>query len=82
MMGGEATADRIAMKQHRHVMLVQVDDAMLAEELLARRSFARLVAGRLDERVLLVRAGEQDEALEELRKAGHPPRVMKARRTG
>jgi hypothetical protein len=50
---------------------------MLAEELLARKSLARLVLARLSETFLLVKPDESEAALEELRRMGHTPRVVR-----
>ncbi len=44
---------RIPVKLHRRVCLVQTEDAILAEELLARKKLAQDVVGRLTDRVLL-----------------------------
>ena len=46
------------------------------EELLARKKLAQEVAGRLSDRVLLVRPGRVDAVLDELRKMGHTPQVV------
>ena len=51
---------RIPVKLHRRVCLVQTEDAVLAEELLARKKLAQDIVGRLTDRVLLVRAGRVD----------------------
>lgn len=67
---------RLAAKLHRRVCLVLTEDAVLAEELLARKKLAVEVAGRLSERVLLVRPNRLDAVLEELRKMGHTPQVV------
>ena len=48
-------AARIPVKLHKQVTLIRTADPILAEELLARKTLARLVAGRLSETVLLVR---------------------------
>ncbi len=66
---------RIPVKLHRRVCLVQTEDAVLAEELLAHKKLALDVVGRLTDRVLLVRAGRIDAVLQELRKMGHTPQV-------
>ncbi len=50
---------RIPVKMHRRVCLVLTEDAVLAEEVLARRKMAQDVVGRLTERVLLVRPGRR-----------------------
>ncbi len=50
---------------------------MLAEELLARKNLSKLVAGRLSDTVLLVRSEEEDALLDELRRMGHTPRVVR-----
>src|SRR5205807_3053017 len=66
---------RIPVKLHRRVSLVQTEDAVLAEELLARKKLAQDVVGRLTERVLLVRPGRADAVVQELQKMGHTPQV-------
>jgi hypothetical protein len=67
---------RIPVKLHKNVALVRTTDPVLAEELLARKSLARWVVGRLSETVLLVHAGETEPVIEELRRLGHTPRVV------
>jgi hypothetical protein len=67
---------RIPVKLHRRVCLIQTEDAVLAEELLARRKMAQDIVGRLTERVLLVRPGRVEAVVEELRKMGHTPQVV------
>jgi hypothetical protein len=67
---------RLSAKLHRRVCLVLTEDAMLAEELLARKKLAQEVAGRLSDRVLLVRPGRIEAVLDELRKMGHTPQVV------
>ncbi|MBX6312980.1 MAG: hypothetical protein IRY99_08710 [Isosphaeraceae bacterium] len=68
---------RIPVKLHRQVSLIRTADPILAEELLARKSLARLIAGRLSEAVLLVRPEEEDAILDELRRMGHTPRIIR-----
>jgi hypothetical protein len=67
---------RLPAKLHRRVCLVLTEDAMLAEELLARKKLSAEVAGRLSEKVLLIRPGRLDSVLDELRKMGHTPQVV------
>ncbi len=67
---------RLAVKLHRRVCLVLTEDALLAEELLARKKLSQEVAGRLTERVLLIRPGRIDAVLDELSRAGHTPQVI------
>ena len=67
---------RLSAKLHRRVCLVLTEDALLAEEVLARKRLAAEIAGRLSERVLLVRPGKVELVLEELRKMGHTPQVV------
>ncbi len=67
---------RLPAKLHRRVCLVLTEDAVLAEELLARKKLATEVAGRLSEKVLLIRPGRLDAVLDELRKMGHTPQVV------
>ena len=50
-----AAGARIPVKLHRRVCLIQTEDALLAEELLARKKLAQDIVGRLTECVLLVR---------------------------
>ncbi len=68
---------RIPIKLHKHVSLIRTTDPLLTEELLARKSLAKLVAGRLSETILLVLAEEEDAILDELRRMGHTPRVVR-----
>jgi uncharacterized protein YaiI (UPF0178 family) len=67
---------RLPAKLHRRVCLVLTEDAVLAEELLARKKLAADVIGRLADRALLVRPGRVDAVLDELRKMGHTPQVV------
>jgi hypothetical protein len=67
---------RLSAKLHRRVCLVMTEDALLAEELLARKKLAAEVAGRLSDKVLLVRSGKVELVLDELRKMGHTPQVV------
>jgi hypothetical protein len=67
---------RIPVKLHRRVCLVQTEDAVLAEELLANKKIAQDIVGRLAERVLLVRYGRVDAVVQELQKLGHTPQVV------
>ena len=66
---------RIPVKLHRRVCLVQTEDALLAEELLARKKLAQEVVGRLTDRVLLIRPGRVDAVVQELQKMGHTPQT-------
>ena len=68
---------RIPVKLHKSVTLIRTSEPVLAEELLARKSLARWVLGRLSETVLLVRPEESDAVIEELRRMGHTPRVVR-----
>lgn len=67
---------RLPAKLHRRVCLVLTEDAVLAEELLARKKLSQEVAGRLSDRALLIRPGRVESVLEELRKMGHTPQVV------
>jgi hypothetical protein len=68
---------RVPVKLHKNVTLIRTVESVLAEELLARKSLARWVLGRLSETVLLVQPEESDAVIEELRKMGHTPRVVR-----
>lgn len=70
------SGSRLPVKLHRRVCLVLTEDAVLAEEVLARRKLAQDVAGRLTDRVLLVRPGRVEAVVEELKRMGHTPRVV------
>jgi hypothetical protein len=70
------SATRIPVKIHRRVCLVQTEDAVLAEELLARKKLAQDVVGRLTDRVLLVRPGRVESVVQELHRMGHTPQVL------
>lgn len=67
---------RIPVKLHRRVCLVQTEDALLAEEILANKKLAPEIVGRLAERVLLVRPGRVEAVLQELQRSGHTPQVL------
>ncbi len=72
-----SSAARISVKLHKHVSLIRASEPIVAEELLARKSLARLVVGRLSDTVLLVRGEDEEAILEELRRMGHTPRVVR-----
>lgn len=74
--GRPAAGTRIPVKVHRRVCLVQTEDAVLAEELLARKKLAQDVVGRLTDRVLLVRPGRVEAVVQELQRMGHTPSVV------
>ncbi len=67
---------RIPVKLHRRVCLIQTEDVVLAEELLASRKLAQDIVGRLTDRVLLVRSGRVDAVVQELQRMGHTPAVI------
>jgi hypothetical protein len=67
---------RIPIKLHKQVALLQTVDAETAEEILARKSLARFIVGRLSPTVLLIDPQEDEFVLDELRKLGHAPRVV------
>jgi hypothetical protein len=71
----KASQARIPVKLHKNVALVRTADSVVAEELLARKTLARWIVGRLSDTVLLVHSGESELVIEELRRLGHTPRV-------
>lgn len=75
-MQNDKPASRFPVKLHRRVCLVLTEDAVLAEEILARKKMSQEIAGRLTDRVLLIRPGRLDAVLDELRKMGHTPQVV------
>ena len=72
-----ATAARIPIKLHKQVALIRTTEPILTEELLARKTLARMIAGRLSDTVLLVRVEEEEGVLDELRRMGHTPRIVR-----
>ena len=56
--------------------LVLTEDAVLAEELLARKKLAQDIVGRLSDTALLIRPGRVEAVVEELRRMGHTPQVV------
>ena len=71
-----APGTRVPVKLHRRVCLIKTEDAVLAEELLARKKLAQDIAGRLSDCVLLVRHGRIEAVIDELQKMGHTPQVL------
>jgi hypothetical protein len=71
-----ANGTRLPVEIHRRVSMVLTEDALLAEEILARRKLAHDIVGRLTERALLVRPGRVEAVVDELKKMGHTPRVV------
>jgi hypothetical protein len=71
-----STGGRIPVKLHRRVCLVQTEDAVLAEELLARKKLAQDIVGRLTDCILLIRPGRAEAVVQELQKMGHTPQVQ------
>ena len=71
----DMAATRIPVKLHKNVALIQTEDAVLAEELLAHKKLASDIVGRLSDRILLIRVGRVDAVVQELRKLGHTPQV-------
>ena len=69
-------AARLPVKLHRRVCLVLTEDALLAEELLARKKLSAEVLGRLSERAILLRPGRVEAVLDELKKMVHAPQVI------
>jgi hypothetical protein len=73
---GNMDKARIPAKVHRRVCLIHTEDAVLAEELLARKKLAQDLVGRLGDRVLLIRPGRVEAVVQELQKMGHTPSVI------
>jgi hypothetical protein len=68
---------RTPEKLHKQVALLRTSEPLVTEELLARKGITRLIAGRLSDTVLLVRPDDEEALLEELRRMGHTPRVVR-----
>jgi hypothetical protein len=75
----KAEGTRIPVKLHRRVCLVLTEDAVLAEEILARKKLTQDLAGRLTDCALLVRPGRVEAVVQELQKMGHTPRLVTGR---
>ena len=69
-------AAQIPVKLHRRVCLVLTEDALLAEEILARKKLASDISGRLTNEVLLVKTGRLESVVAELQRMGHTPQVL------
>jgi len=67
---------RIPAKLHRRVSLVRTEDAVLAEEILARKQLGADLAGRIGDCVLLVKPGRVEAVIAELKAMGHTPQVL------
>ncbi|WP_165219448.1 hypothetical protein [Aquisphaera insulae] len=70
-------SSRVPVKLHRNVTLIRTNDPIIAEELMSRKSLARMVLSRLTDTLLLVKPDDADDALDELRRMGHTPRVVR-----
>jgi hypothetical protein len=68
---------RVPVKLHKNVTLIRTAEPVLTEELLARKTLARLILARLSDTFLLVKPDEADAAIEELRKMSHTPRIVR-----
>ena len=76
IVSNKTSAARIPVKLHRRVCLVLTEDALLAEEILARKKLASDMSGRLTNEVLLVRTGRLESVVAELQRMGHTPQVL------
>ena len=68
---------KMPVKLHRNVTIIRTSEPVLAEELLARKSLARLVLARLSDNFLLIKPDESEAAIDELRRMGHTPRIVR-----
>ena len=68
---------RIPIKLHKQVALIRTAEPLVTEELLARKTLSRLIAGRLSDTILLVHPEDEDALVEELRRMGHTPRLVR-----
>ena len=75
--GPGGTTSRIPVRIHRNVSLIRTSDPHVAEELLASKKMSRLLAGRLTDDILLVQPGQEDRVIEELRRLGQTPQVIR-----
>lgn len=76
MMNPSHQQARLPAKLHRRVCLVVTEDALIAEEMLARKRLAGEVAGRLSDRALLIRPGRVEIVLDDLKKMGQTPQII------
>jgi hypothetical protein len=77
MTSSTVSTARIPVKLHKNVALLRTSEPVLAAELLARKALSRWVLGRLSETVLLVQPDQTEAVIEELRRMGHTPRVVR-----
>lgn len=70
-------AARVPVKMHKNVALIRTSESVLTEELMARKSLARTVLARLSDTLLLVKPDEIEAAIDELRRMGHTPRIVR-----
>ncbi|MDE2507893.1 MAG: hypothetical protein KGM43_11830 [Planctomycetota bacterium] len=68
---------RIPVKLHKNVSLLVVADEFVAREILARKSLSRMVIGQVSPTALLVETEEEESLVEELKRLGHAPRVVR-----
>jgi hypothetical protein len=68
---------RVPVKMHKNVAMIRTSEPLIAEELLARKTLARLILARLSDTFLLVKPDESEAAIEELRRMGHTPRIVR-----
>ncbi|MGL6076343.1 MAG: hypothetical protein ACRC8S_19495 [Fimbriiglobus sp.] len=73
----EPAQTRLPAKLHRRVCLILTEDAVLSEEVLSRKKLAGEILGRLSERVLLLKPGRVEVVIDELRKMGQTPAVIR-----
>ncbi len=74
-MPSESTS-RFAVKLHRRVCLIWTEEALLAEEILARKKLSPEIAGRLTDQILLIRPGRVEAVIAELQAMGQTPRIV------
>jgi hypothetical protein len=65
------------VKLHKNVTLIRTSEPVLTEELLARKALARTVLARLSDTCLLVKPDDAESAIDELRRMGHTPRIVR-----
>ena len=68
--------EQLAQAVVAHVPTLQARNTRLKELMTEMSAVATEVAGRLSDKVLLVRPGHLDAVLDELRKMGHTPQVV------
>jgi hypothetical protein len=68
--------ERLSATLHENLPLIEVDDPLLLDDLIADERAAQFMLARLSDRVAVVAPGQFDALYARLRKLGHMPKVL------